>query len=328
MAGFGIYGLGRMGQAIALRLLRNGHRIHVFNRSPEPIASLVQAGAQGATSLAHLVSQLEAPRCIWLMLPAGEPTDEALVALSELLSPGDVLIDGGNSYWKDAARRAAMLEKRGIAFLDVGTSGRVHGLDRGFCLMVGGPAEAADLVDPIFASLAPAELAPNGKEPHHRELHGNRPGFVRTGPCGSGHLVKMVHNGIEYGMMQSIAEGFEFLAAAAAPSRLANEKFELKLDEIAEAWRRSSVISSWLVDLAAEALHNDPQLSAFSGRIDDSGEGRWMLHEAIENRIPAPSLAAALFARFESRTDARFSNQLLSAMRMGFGGHKEPPSPN
>lgn len=325
MAGFGIYGLGRMGQAIALRLLRNGHRLHVYNRSQEPIDLLVKAGAQGASSLADLVGQLEAPRCIWLMLPAGEPTDQALVALSELLDSGDVLIDGGNSYWKDAARRAAMLERRGIAFLDVGTSGGVHGLERGFCLMVGGPAKAADILEPIFESLAPPALPANGKESLPEELSCRRPGFVRTGPAGSGHFVKMVHNGIEYGMMQSIAEGFEFLTAAASPSRPGDETFALNLDEIAEAWRSSSVISSWLVDLAAEALRNDPTLSAFTGKIEDSGEGRWMLHDAIENRLPVPALTAALFARFESRMDRRFGNQLLSAMRMGFGGHKEPP---
>jgi 6-phosphogluconate dehydrogenase len=327
MMNFGIYGLGRMGQAIAHRLLRQGHRIHVFNRSPEAAATVVEAGARGAESLEDLVRQLEQPRCVWLMLPAGEPTDEAIVELSELLAPGDVLIDGGNSYWQDAVKRAAMLEKRGIAFLDVGTSGGVHGLERGFCLMVGGSLDAAGLLDPIFQSLAPHPTPRDRDGAPEEEFSTYRPGFVRTGPPGSGHFVKMVHNGIEYGMMQAIAEGFEFLASAGSASPSADRPFVLKLDQIAEAWRSSSVISSWLVDLAAQALQSDPTLSAFTGSVEDSGEGRWMLHEAIERQLPTTVLASALFTRFESRLDARFGNQLLSALRKGFGGHIEPPKP-
>lgn len=321
MVSFGLYGLGRMGQAIAHRLLRHGHRIHVFNRSPDAAAPLVEAGALGASSLEDLVRKLEPPRCIWLMLPAGEPTDQALVTLSGLLAPGDVLIDGGNSYWKDAIRRAAMLEQHGIALLDVGTSGGVHGLERGFCLMVGGPTEAAGLLDPILQSLSPQQPRPGSDAPGREDMADFRPGFVRTGPSGSGHFAKMVHNGIEYGMMQAIAEGFEFLESADKP-------FALKLDQIAEAWRSSSVISSWLIDLAAQALQADPALSAYAGSVEDSGEGRWMLHDAIESRSATPALASALFARFESRLDNRFGNQLLSAMRMGFGGHREPRKPD
>lgn len=325
MAGFGIYGLGRMGQAIARRLLRQGHEVHVYNRSPDPIALLAKDGAQRAASLADLVAQLDTPRCIWLMLPAGEATDQAILDLAELLSPGDILVDGGNSYWKDAARRAKLLAQRGIAFLDVGTSGGVHGLERGFCLMVGGPDEAIDILDPVFDSLAPGRSqGSDGANPANQKP-ARRPGFVRTGASGSGHFVKMVHNGIEYGMMQAIAEGFDLLAAPANPATPASEKFDLELASIADAWRSSSVISSWLIDLAAAALNSDPRLSAFAGRIEDSGEGRWMLHDAIERNIPSPALASALFARFQSRRDNGFGNQLISAMRMGFGGHKEPP---
>lgn len=326
MAGFGIYGLGRMGQAIARRLLRQGHEVHVYNRSPDPIALLAKEGAQSAASLADLVGQLEAPRCIWLMLPAGEATDQAILALADLLSPGDVLVDGGNSNWRDAHRRAMLLEQRGVAFLDVGTSGGVHGVERGFCLMVGGPDEAIDILDPVFDSLSPGRSQESGGPTPPNPNPARRPGFVRTGASGSGHFVKMVHNGIEYGMMQAIAEGFDLLAATATPATRASEKFDLKLDAIADAWRSSSVISSWLIDLAAAALNSDPKLSALAGRIEDSGEGRWMLHDAIESNIPTPALASALFARIQSRRDNAFGNQLISAMRMGFGGHKEPPA--
>lgn len=327
MAGFGVYGLGRMGQAITRRLLRRGHKVHVYNRSPDPFALLVEEGAKSATSLADLVRQLEAPRCVWLMLPAGEVTDQAILVLADLLSPGDILVDGGNSYWRDAHRRAGLLAQRGIAFLDVGTSGGVHGLERGFCLMVGGPDEAIDILDPVFDSLSPGRPQESGGTNPANPNPARRPGFVRTGASGTGHFVKMVHNGIEYGMMQAIAEGFDLLAATATPATSASEKFDLELDAIADAWRSSSVISSWLIDLAAAALTTDPKLSAFGGHIEDSGEGRWMLHDAIESNIPTPALASALFARFQSRRDNGFGNQLVSAMRMGFGGHKERPAP-
>lgn len=305
----GIVGVGRMGGGIARRLLADGHRCVVFDRSPAAVEAVVAAGAVAAPSLAEMVEQLTCPRAIWLMLPAGGVTDEAVNRLSSLLARGDTVIDGGNSYWKDAPERALELERKGIAFLDVGTSGGVWGERRGFCLMVGGPETAVRWLQPIFNSLA---------------LGGSNGGaYIHAGPNGSGHFVKMVHNGIEYGMMQAIAEGFDILRQA--PSQL-GASFDLS--RIAETWRHGSVVSSWLLDLLAEHLAQDPLLSEFSGVVADSGEGRWTVQTAIEQGVAADVLSAALFARFRSRDAAHFSGKVLSAMRKGFGGHSEAQPPD
>ncbi|NNM77757.1 decarboxylating 6-phosphogluconate dehydrogenase [Sphingomonas sp. ID1715] len=303
----GIVGVGRMGGGIARRLLADGHRCVVFDRSPAAVEGVVAAGAVAAPSLAEMVAQLSCPRAIWLMLPAGGVTDEAVNRLSSLLARGDTLIDGGNGYWKDAPERALELERKGIAFLDVGTSGGVGGERRGFCLMIGGPETAVRWLQPIFNSLA---------------LAGSNGGaYIHAGPNGAGHFVKMVHNGIEYGMMQAMAEGFDILRQA--PSQL-GAAFDLS--RIAETWRHGSVVSSWLLDLLAEQLAEDPLLRDFSGVVDDSGEGRWTIQTAIEQGVAADVLSAALFARFRTRDVTHFSGKVLSAMRKGFGGHVEAPA--
>jgi 6-phosphogluconate dehydrogenase len=310
---FGIYGLGRMGQAIVGRLLRHGHVVHVYNRSPEPIAALVAEGAQGAASLSAFVGQMSSPRCIWLMLPAGEATEQAIAALAALLSPGDILIDGGNSYWRDAPRRAALLAPLGIHFLDVGTSGGVHGLERGFCLMVGGPDDAVDMIDTVFTILAPDRPKMDDEIHPNNTSRRSRPGFVRSGASGSGHFVKMVHNGIEYGMMQAIAEGFGILKA--------KEEFGLDLAQVSHIWQHGSVVRSWLLDLAANALDEDQALTEIKPWVADSGEGRWTVFESIDLDVPAPIITLALQMRFASRDEENFPARMLAALRNQFGGH-------
>jgi 6-phosphogluconate dehydrogenase len=321
----GMVGLGRMGGNIVRRLMRAGHRCVVHDRDPKPGAALAGEGAVVASDLADMVAKLQAPRAIWLMLPAGQITENAVTELAGLLSPGDTLIDGGNAFWKDDVRRGKELAAKGLHYCDVGTSGGVHGLDRGYCLMIGGDLESFARLEPIFATLAPGEgeIQPTA----HRQ--GRNPaseqGYLHCGPVGAGHFVKMIHNGIEYGMMQAFAEGFDLLRNASAKEGLPAEyTFDFDVAEIAEVWRRGSVVTSWLLDLTAEALAADEELSAYSGHVSDSGEGRWTVQAAIETATPAEVLTSSLYTRFRSRKDHTFAEKVLSAMRAGFGGHVEP----
>jgi 6-phosphogluconate dehydrogenase len=295
----------------------------VFNRSPEPVEALAKEGAVAAASLEDLVAKLEPPRAVWIMLPAGEVTENAIRRLAEILQDGDTIIDGGNTFWKDDVRRARELGERGLHYLDVGTSGGIWGLERGYCLMIGGDAAAVQRLDPIFATLAPG----SGDLPrtHGREGRDPRPeqGYIHAGPSGAGHFVKMIHNGIEYGLMQAYAEGFDILRNASSPALPEEHRLDLNVADIAEVWRRGSVITSWLLDLTATALAEDEHLDAYSGHVEDSGEGRWTIQAAIEEAIPAQVLTAALYARFRSRRDHTFAEKILSAMRKGFGGHVE-----
>jgi 6-phosphogluconate dehydrogenase len=315
----GMYGLGRMGGNMARRLLEKGHPPVVWNITPEPFPALAAAGATVASSLADLVKRLAPPRTVWLMLPSGEVTERAVEEVAALLAPGDAVVDGGNTFYKDDVRRAARLVERGIHYLDVGTSGGVWGLERGYCLMIGGPPEPVARLEPIFRALAPGEagIAPVSTRGTAAQ------GYLHCGPAGSGHFVKMIHNGIEYGLMQAYAEGFDILRHAGDDGRPEGQRYPLDLGAIAELWRRGSVVSSWLLDLAARALAADPHLAAFQGRVADSGEGRWTIEAAIEEAVPAGVLATALFARFRSREEHGFADQLLSALRHEFGGHPE-----
>jgi 6-phosphogluconate dehydrogenase len=320
----GMVGLGRMGGNIVRRLMRNGHRCVVFDQSPAAIATLVKEGATGGADLKRLVAGLEQPRAVWVMLPAGEITEHAVVQLGELLDKGDIIIDGGNSFYKDDIRRAQALAAKGIHYVDCGTSGGVWGLERGYCMMIGGEKDVGDRLDPIFAALAPGAgdipVTPGrkGRDPRVER------GYAHCGPSGAGRFVKMIHNGIEYGLMQAYAEGFNILRKAASDELPADQRFHLDLPDIAEVWRRGSVIGSWLLDLTAIALAEDPELKRYSGFVEDSGEGRWTIMAAIEEAVPADVLSAALYARFRSREKESFSDKLLSAMRHQFGGHVEP----
>jgi len=304
-----------MGGNMARRLAAGGHEVVVWDRSADAVQSLARSGATASSSLADLVSRLSPPRAVWLMVPAGDATEQTVTALAEVLQQGDTIVDGGNSHFKDDVRRAGTLVTRGIHYLDVGTSGGVWGAERGYCLMIGGPEHAAARLAPIFRTLAPGQ----GSQPPSRGLDTAKTtaheGFLYCGPSGAGHFVKMIHNGIEYGLMQSYAEGFDILQNAA---------YDFNLAEIAELWRRGSVVSSWLLDLAALALAADPQLEAFVGKVADSGEGRWTVDAAIEEEVAAQVLTAALYARFRSRRDHTFGEKLLSALRAQFGGHVEP----
>ncbi|MEF2070418.1 phosphogluconate dehydrogenase (NAD(+)-dependent, decarboxylating) [Consotaella aegiceratis] len=321
----GIIGLGRMGGNIARRLMRGGHECVAYDRSEQAVAKLGAEGAVPASSLGDMCGKLTGPRIFWLMLPAGAPTEQTVADLAGLAGEGDVIIDAGNTYYKDDIRRAKMLAEKGIRYIDVGTSGGVWGLERGFCMMIGGPKEEVDLLDPIFDTLAPGygeiERTEGRDTPDDRAERG----YIHTGPAGSGHFVKMVHNGIEYGMMQAYAEGFDLLAQKASERLPEDERYELFLPDIAEVWRRGSVISSWLLDLTAQALAHDEKLSKFSGHVSDSGEGQWTIEAAMEEAVPAHVLTAALYARYRSRVDHTFGEKLLSAMRFGFGGHVEIP---
>jgi len=324
----GVIGLGRMGANIARRLMKGGHACVVFDRDAKAVEALAKDGAKGASSLADLVRQLAPPRAVWVMLPAGGPTEETIAALTEILETGDTVIDGGNTFYRDDIRRAKALATKGLAYVDVGTSGGVWGLERGYCMMIGGEAAVVDRLDPIFETLAPGL----GDIPRTKRRAGADPraekGYIHAGPVGSGHFVKMIHNGIEYGLMQAYAEGFDILKNKASPALAEGERFDLDLTDIAEVWRRGSVVSSWLLDLTAQALAHDGKLAAFAGDVDDSGEGRWTVEAAIEEAVPAEVLSAALFTRFRSRQGHTFAEKLLSAMRFGFGGHVEPkPGP-
>src|SRR5882757_5761446 len=319
----GVIGLGRMGGNIVRRLTRNGHQCVVFDQNAAAIKALLGERITGGAGLKQLVGQLDKPRAVWVMLPAGEITESTVTQLGALLDPDDTVIDGGNSFYKDDIRRAQALKAKGLHFVDVGTSGGVWGLSRGYCLMIGGEKAAVDRLDPIFRTLAPGagEIArterPDGADPR-AEL-----GYIHAGPVGAGHFVKMVHNGIEYGLMQAYAEGFDILRNKGSEALPEDQRYDLDLMDIAEVWRRGSVISSWLLDLTAQALAGDAKLEKYSGAVADSGEGRWTIEAAIEEAVPAEVLSAALYARFRSRQEHTFGEKLLSAMRFGFGGHIE-----
>jgi 6-phosphogluconate dehydrogenase len=324
----GMVGLGRMGGNIARRLHRAGHQCVIYNRTQEPVPQLAADGLIPAADLPSLVKKLDAPRAVWIMLPAGAVTEGMVNTLSGLLSAGDILIDGGNTFYKDDMRRAKALDGKLITYIDVGTSGGIWGLERGYCMMIGGAKAAVDHLDPIFKALAPglgAIARTLGRE--GRDLRAEQ-GYIHAGPAGAGHFVKMIHNGIEYGLMQAYAEGFDILRGKAGPGVPEGERFGLDLADIAEVWRRGSVISSWLLDLSAMALAEDPSLSKFIGAVEDSGEGRWTIDAAIEEAVPANVLAASLFERFRSREEHSYGDKLLSAMRSKFGGHVESPSKN
>ncbi|MBA3667417.1 MAG: decarboxylating 6-phosphogluconate dehydrogenase [Sphingomonas sp.] len=323
----GLVGLGRMGGNMARRLMRGGHEVVAYDHDAKAVAELVADGAIGAASLEEMDRQLASPAITWIMLPAGPITDGVIEQLAAMAKPGDIVIDGGNSFWKDDVRRSKMLAEKGIIYLDVGVSGGVWGLERGYCMMIGGPVETVTMLDPIFATLAPGlgTLSRTANTRYQDGQWGAERGYVRAGPAGSGHFTKMVHNGIEYGIMQSYAEGFDILKQRASDKLREDERFELNLSDIAEVWRRGSVISSWLLDLIALALANDDSLKQFSGRVADSGEGRWTIDAAMEESVPVDVLAASLFARYRSRVEFSYADQLLSAMRYGFGGHVEMP---
>jgi 6-phosphogluconate dehydrogenase len=319
----GIVGLGRMGANIARRLMRNGHECVVFDANLDVALGLGREGATSSVALQDLVKRLKAPRTIWLMLPAGEVTEKAITELSGLMTAGDTLIDGGNTFWKDDIRRAGELKAKGLHYLDVGTSGGVWGLERGYCLMIGGETAVVERLDPMFRALSPGagSIAPTP----HRGGADPRPGqgYLHAGPNGAGHFVKMIHNGIEYGMMQAYAEGFDILKHAGDENLPAEHRLKLNVADIAETWRRGSVVTSWLLDLTAAALAEDGDLSTYSGHVSDSGEGRWTVMAAVEEAVPADVLTAALYTRFRSRQDHTFAEKILSAMRKGFGGHVE-----
>jgi 6-phosphogluconate dehydrogenase len=320
----GMVGLGRMGGNIVRRLTRDGHHCVVFDRNRSAVEALVKEGATGGADLKGLVTRLEQPRAVWVMLPAGKITEDTVEQLGTLLEHGDTIIDGGNSFYKDDIRRAHALKPKGIHYIDCGTSGGVWGLDRGYCMMIGGDKVVVDRLDPIFASLAPGRgnIAPTPGR-GDRDPRVER-GYMHCGPNGAGRFVKMIHNGIEYGIMQAYAEGFNVLRGAGSDQLPADQRFDIDLPDIAEVWRRGSVIGSWLLDLTSIALANDPQLEGFSGFVEDSGEGRWTIMAAIEEAVPVDVLSAALYARFRSREPSSFADKLLSAMRHEFGGHVEP----
>jgi 6-phosphogluconate dehydrogenase len=319
----GLVGLGRMGGNMARRWRAGGHEVVVHDRDLQAVAKLAGEGFAGAGSLPELVAALAPPRAVWVMVPAGEPTEQVVGELGGLLGSGDVLVDGGNSHYKDAVRRAAALAARGVDFLDVGVSGGVWGAERGYCLMIGGDEAAARRLEPVFRTLAPGRAAapaiPGGALAGSAEQ-----GFLHCGPSGAGHFVKMVHNGIEYGLMEAYAEGLDLLASARGRGLPeGGPEYRFDVAAIAELWRRGSVVSSWLLDLAAIALRDDPHLAKFAGRVADSGEGRWTVEAAVEEAVPAPVLATALFARFRSRRAAPFAEKVISALRAQFGAHRE-----
>ena len=320
----GMIGLGRMGGNIVRRLMRDGHSCVVYDKSADAVKGLAGEGATPSNDLADFVRELKAPRAVWVMLPAGKITHETVEELSGLLSTNDILIDGGNSFFHDDIAHSDMLKTKGIRYLDVGTSGGVWGLERGYCMMIGGDKAAFEHLDPIFKSLAPGigtiDRTPSrqGRDPRVEQ------GYLYCGPAGAGHFVKMVHNGIEYGVMQAYAEGFDILKGVNSSAVPANRRYELDLADIAEVWRRGSVVASWLLDLTAIALAKDEALSEFVGNVEDSGEGRWTVNAAIEQAVPAEVLSAALYTRFRSRQSHTFAEKILSAMRAEFGGHREP----
>jgi 6-phosphogluconate dehydrogenase len=335
----GIVGLGRMGANMARRLMRDGHKIVAYDVNPDAVQTLAGEGAEGASSLRDLAAKLSAPRSVWVMVPAGEITEQTVAEVAAVLDSGDAIVDGGNSYYRDDIRRAAKVGEQGIDYVDCGTSGGVFGLDRGYCLMIGGPDRAVERLDPIFASLAPGVEAAERTPGRSGDVSPSENGYLHCGPNGAGHFVKMVHNGIEYGLMAAYAEGLNILknANAGKVQREADAEtapleqpeyyqYDLDLPEVTEVWRRGSVIGSWLLDLTAASMQESPDLSDFAGRVSDSGEGRWTSIAAIDEGVPAPVLTSALYERFASRGNDEFADKVLSAMRKQFGGHDEKPS--
>jgi 6-phosphogluconate dehydrogenase len=320
----GMVGLGRMGSNMARRLIRGGHEVVATDLSPDAVKGMATEGAVASASLDDFASKLGSQRIAWLMVPAGAPTESTAQALAQSFKPGDILIDGGNSYFKDDIRRSKMFAEKGIHYVDVGTSGGVWGLERGYCMMIGGPKEVVQKLDPIFKTLAPGR-GDIPRTPGREKLSGTaEDGYTYCGASGSGHFVKMVHNGIEYGIMQAYAEGFDIFRNANKSELPRDEQYDLNLADIAEVWRRGSVVSSWLLDLTAMALTENPTLSEYSGYVQDSGEGRWTIEAAIAEAVPVDVLSAALFVRFRSREEHTFAEKMLSAMRQKFGGHVEP----
>jgi 6-phosphogluconate dehydrogenase len=332
----GMVGLGRMGANLVRRLMRDGHSCVVYDVNPEAIAALVAEGAVGASSYADLAAKMDAPRSVWIMVPAGEITESTVSGVAAVLEPGDTLIDGGNSYYRDDIRRANELRPRGIHYVDCGTSGGVFGLERGFCLMIGGDDEAVDRLVPIWRTIAPGVAAAERTPGRVGDITPEEEGWLHCGAPGAGHFVKMVHNGIEYGLMAAYAEGLNILQNADEGSRPRDKdaetaplehpefySYDIDVPAVTEVWRRGSVVASWLLDLTATALHESPQLEEFSGRVSDSGEGRWTAVAAVEEGVPAPVLTAALYQRFSSRGNATYGDKVLSAMRQQFGGHHE-----
>ncbi len=322
---FGMVGLGRMGANMARRLMRGRHECVVFDLNPDNVRTLASEGAVGASSLDDFVRRLSKPRVPWVMVPAGHPTEETVLALAQRMESGDIIVDGGNSYYKDDVRRGRALRERGIFYVDVGTSGGIWGLERGYCLMIGGEAEGVSRLDPIFRTLSPGRgdiPRTPGREPKGTAEEG----YLHCGPVGAGHFVKMIHNGIEYGLMQAYAEGFDILRNASSKELPDGHRYAIDAGEVAEVWRRGSVVGSWLLDLTASALAENPALSKYSGTVQDSGEGRWTIMAAIEEAVPADVLSAALYTRFRSRQEHTFAEKMLSAMRHKFGGHIERPT--
>ncbi len=322
----GMIGLGRMGANMVRRLMRGGHECVVWDVNPDNVKQLADEGATGAQSLDDFVSKLSQPRAVWIMVPAGNPTEKTVTDLAARMAAKDIIIDGGNSYFKDDARRSRALHDKGINYVDVGTSGGVWGLERGYCMMIGGPEETFHHLDPIFKTLAPGRgniVRTPGREKVSSTVE---EGYLYCGPSGAGHFVKMVHNGIEYGLMQAYAEGFDIFHNANSKDLPEELRYDLNVADIAEVWRRGSVISSWLLDLTAMALLEDRDLVNYSGFVQDSGEGRWTIQAAIEEAVPAEVLSAALYTRFRSRQEHTFAEKILSAMRQKFGGHLEPRS--
>src|SRR4051812_6887605 len=319
----GMVGLGRMGANMTRRLMRGGHSLVVSDLSADAVKQLGTEGATGSSSLQDLVAKLTPPRTVWIMVPAGAATEATVQKLAQHLQSGDALIDGGNSYFKDDVRRSKELQGKGIDYIDVGTSGGVWGLERGYCMMIGGPDKAGQRLDPIFRTLAPGR-GDIPRTPGREKLGGTaEDGYIHCGPSGSGHFVKMVHNGIEYGIMQAYAEGFDIFKNATSKELPEEIRYDLNLPDIAEVWRRGSVVSSWLLDLTAMALAENPTLSEYEGYVQDSGEGRWTIEAALEEAVPVDVLSAALFVRFRSRQQHTFAEKMLSAMRQKFGGHIE-----
>ncbi len=323
----GMIGLGKMGANMVRRLTKGGHQCVVSDLSAAAVAQLAGEGATGSSSVADLVSKLAAPRTVWIMVPCGDPTEQTVLELAKYLQPGDTIIDGGNSYYKDDVRRAKLLRDKQINYVDVGTSGGVWGLERGYCLMIGGPKETVQRLDPIFNTLAPGmgeiPRTPGFADSAKKNGSTAELGYIHCGNSGAGHFVKMVHNGIEYGLMQAYAEGFDIFKNATSQELAEDMRYDLDLADIAEVWRRGSVVASWLLDLTAMALVEDPQLAGYSGHVADSGEGRWTIIAAIEEGVPCDVLSASLYTRFRSRQDHTFAEKILSAMRKKFGGHVE-----
>jgi len=321
----GMIGLGKMGANMVRRLMKDKHQVVVYDHTPDTIRAMEKEGATGATSLEDLVSKLKEPRAVWIMVPAGAPTEETVQQLGKLLPAGSTIIDGGNSFFKDDVRRSQALVEKKISYLDVGTSGGVWGVERGYCLMIGGEADAFKRFEPIFATLAPG-MGDVGRTPGRPADQGTaEKGYLHCGPSGAGHFVKMIHNGIEYGLMQAYAEGFDILRNAKSKELPAEIQYQIPLPEVAELWRRGSVVGSWLLDLTAMALIESPDLKNYTGFVHDSGEGRWTIEAALAEAVPAEVLSAALYTRFRSRQDHTFAERMLSAMRNKFGGHVEQP---